>query len=80
MSVFFDLEKAYDRTWRHGIVMDMHQVGRGRLPLYIAEFLKRRTLTVRVGNHIYTKTTTKWSPTSKCFAGNTFCTKNKQHN
>ena len=44
VSVFFDFEKAYDRTWRYGIVRDMHNVGlRGRLPLYIAEFLKHRT-------------------------------------
>ena len=27
VSVFFDLEKAYDQTWRHGIVMDMHTAG-----------------------------------------------------
>ena len=56
VSVFFDLEKAYDRTWRYGIVRDMHNVGlRGRLPLYIAEFLKHRTLSVRIGNHISEK-------------------------
>ena len=82
VSVFFDLEKAYDRTWRHGIVMDMNQVRlRGRLPLYIAEFLKPQTLSVRVGNHISTKkTTTKWSSTRKCVVSNTFCTENKQYN
>ena len=54
--VFFDLEKAYDRTWRYGIVRDMHNVGRrGRLPLYIAEFLKHRTRSVRIGNHLSEK-------------------------
>ena len=26
VSVFFDLEKTYDRTWRYGIVRDMHNV------------------------------------------------------
>jgi hypothetical protein len=25
IAVFFDLEKAYDTTWKHGILMDLHQ-------------------------------------------------------
>ena len=30
---FFDLEKAYDTTWKHGIMKDLHDIGlRGRLP------------------------------------------------
>ena len=53
ISVFFDQEKAYDRTWRHGIVMDVHRVGlRVRVPVYIAEFLKHRILSVKIGNHM----------------------------
>ena len=36
VSVFFDLEKVYDMTWRHGIVQDLHSAGlRGYLPKYI---------------------------------------------
>ena len=32
VAVFFDLEKAYDTTWRHGIMRDLHDLGiRGRL-------------------------------------------------
>ena len=31
VAVFFDLEKAYDTTWRHGIMRDLHDLGiRGR--------------------------------------------------
>ena len=46
------MEKAYDGTWRHGIVMDMHTAGlRGRLPIFITKFLKHRTLSVRIGNY-----------------------------
>ena len=35
-AVFFDLEKAYDTTWRHGIMRDLHDLGiRGRLATFI---------------------------------------------
>ena len=37
VAVFFDLEKAYDTTWRYGIMKDIHKLGlRGRLPTFIA--------------------------------------------
>ena len=33
VGVFFDFEKAYDTTWRDGILRDMYRLGlRGRLP------------------------------------------------
>ena len=33
VAVCFDLEKAYDTTWKHGIMKDLHAMGfRGRLP------------------------------------------------
>ena len=33
ISVFFDMEKAYDMTWRCGILKDLHDIGlRGYLP------------------------------------------------
>ena len=32
-AIFFDLEKAYDTTWKHGIMKDLHSPGlRGSLP------------------------------------------------
>ena len=47
--VFFDLEKAYDRTWRYGILEDMNDAElRGRLPMFIRKYLKDRTIRVRV--------------------------------
>ena len=53
VSVFFDLEKAYDMTWRHGILEDLYSAGmRGHLPQYIQEFLKDRKFKVRVGNYL----------------------------
>ena len=36
VAVFFDLEKAYDTTWKYGIMKDLFDAGlRGRLPLFI---------------------------------------------
>ena len=50
VSVFFDLEKAYDTTWKYGIMKDLHGMDlRGRLPLFIKFFLSERKFRVRVG-------------------------------
>ena len=51
VSIFFDLEKAYDTTWNHGILLDLYKTGlRGRLPMFICDFLSDRYFKVRVGN------------------------------
>ena len=51
VSIFFDLEKAYDTTWKHGILQDLHKCGlRGRLPVFISNFLALRNFRVRVGS------------------------------
>ena len=50
VAVFFDIEKAYDTTWKHGILRDLHLMGlRGHLPCFIREFLKDRSFQVRLG-------------------------------
>ncbi|WP_143558918.1 reverse transcriptase domain-containing protein, partial [Solemya velum gill symbiont] len=51
VTIFFDLEKAYDTTWKYGILKDLHKLGfRGRLPLFILNFLQDRTFQVRMGS------------------------------
>lgn len=51
VSVFFDLEKAYDTTWRYGIFKDLHMYGiRGRMLRCIQDFLTNRTFQVRFGS------------------------------
>ena len=51
VSVFFDLEKAYDTTWKYGILKDLHEAGlRGCMPLFISKFLENRNFKVRVGS------------------------------
>ena len=53
VAVFFDLEKAYDTTWRYDILKDMHKLGlRGRLPTFIENFLADSTMQVRVGSSL----------------------------
>ena len=49
VAVFFYLEKAYDTTWRYGILKDVHKLGlRSRLPTFIENFLADRAMQVRV--------------------------------
>ena len=48
--VFFDIEKAFDTTWKTGILRDLHKMGlRGNLPIFIENFLQNRTFQTRVG-------------------------------
>lgn len=51
LCVFFDIAKAYDTTWRHGILATVHELGiRGPLALFIKNFLHRRSFCTRVGS------------------------------
>ena len=51
VAVFFDLQKAYDTTWKHGIMQDLHEMGfRGNLPIFIRNFLSDRVFLVLYGN------------------------------
>src|SRR5215469_4750960 len=51
LGVLFDLEKAYDSTWRGGVLRKLLNLGfRGFLPLFIQNILSNRTFQVRVGN------------------------------
>ena len=51
VGIFFDLEKAYDTTWRFAILKTLHSWGmRGNLPIFITAFLQDRIFKVRCGN------------------------------
>ena len=53
VSVFFDLEKAYDTTWKYGILKDLHNVGlKGYLPNFIKNFLGNRNFNIRLGSTV----------------------------
>ena len=54
-AVFFDIEKAYDTTWRYGILREIYELGvRGALAFFICNFLRDRMFYVRVGNSMST--------------------------
>ena len=49
VSVFYDLEKAYDTTWRYGILLDLADARlKGRTPLYIKKFLENIQFNVKI--------------------------------
>jgi len=51
ICVSFDLRKAYDTTWRHGILKAIHNIGiRGNIPILIQEFLSNRSFKTKIGN------------------------------
>ena len=51
VTIFFDLEKAYDKTWKYGIMKNTHDIGlKGRLLLFIPNFLNDREFKVKVGS------------------------------
>ena len=51
LTIFFDIEKAYDTTWKHGILADLWNLGfRGHLSRFIQIFLSERSFRVRVGS------------------------------
>ena len=53
IAVFFYLKKAYDTTWKHGILQKLHGYGlRGHLPIFIKNFLMNRKIQVRVGSQL----------------------------
>ena len=51
VAIFFDLEKAYDTTWKYGILSDLFKAGlRGYLPTFVSKFLENRQFRVRIGS------------------------------
>ena len=51
LAVFFDLEKAYDTTWRYHILSCLHSVGiSGNMGVFLQNFLRQRSFRVRVAS------------------------------
>ena len=50
VGLFFDLKKAYETTWQYGIIRDLYRIGlRGRLHIFVSEYLRDRRIRVRIG-------------------------------
>ena len=48
IAAFLDIEKAYDMTWRHGLLSKLYGLGfRGNLPIFVQNFLSDRTFSVK---------------------------------
>ena len=51
VAIFFDFEKAYNTTWKYGIMIDLHDIGlRSRSPNFISNFLSDRSFNLRIGS------------------------------
>ena len=51
VGIFFDIAKAYDTTWRFGILKKLHNIGiRGNLARFIQNFLPDRSFRVRINS------------------------------
>ena len=56
ISIFLDLEKAYDTCWKQVILKQLFKFKiKGHLALYIQNFLKNRSIKVKVGNYLSEK-------------------------
>jgi hypothetical protein len=51
LCIVFDLEKAYDTTWKYGILKDLFEMGlKGKLSNVILNFFSERAFNVRVNS------------------------------
>ena len=53
ISIFFAVKKAYDTTWKYGIMKVLRKIGlRGNLPKFIQQFLNDRSFQVKAENQL----------------------------
>lgn len=51
IALFLDIEKAYDKTWRWGVLKKLENIGlMGHIAKFIEKFLTNRKITVLIGN------------------------------
>ena len=54
VSIFFDMRKTYDLTWRHGILVDINEAGiEGRMLNFMQNFLKPISFKVKVNEILF---------------------------
>ena len=53
-GVFLDIHKAFDMTWRHGILIKLYAHGvKGNLPIFVYNFLQDRTFSVKLPSNVF---------------------------
>ena len=58
VAIFFDIQKAYDRTWKFLIIKALHSSGiKGKIISFIRSFLSNRLIQVKVANTLSTSLT-----------------------
>ena len=51
IAIFFDIEKAYDATWKYPILKKLKDEGiDGQLPIFLQNFMSNRTFQIRIDN------------------------------
>ena len=51
VAVLFDIQKAYDTTWRYSILKSLFDINlKGELPIFIRNFLTERTFQTKIEN------------------------------
>ncbi len=54
VGVFLDIHKAFDMTWRHGILMKLCACGsRGNWPIFVYNFLQDRIFSVKLPTNVF---------------------------
>ena len=81
ITIFFDLEKAYDTTWKFGIIKDLYDLKlRGRLPKFIKNFLTDRTFQVCIRSTLSNLKKPRRCTTRQHSINHSFQHQNKQYN
>ena len=81
VSIFFDIEKAYDLTWKHGILMDIDEAEiEGRIFKFIRNFLKPRSIKVKFNELLSdTKVQTEGIPQGSVVSPTVFILKSREN-
>ena len=74
--MFLDIHKAFDMTWRHGILMKLYAHGfTGNLPIFVCNFLQDRTLSVKLPGNVISDVSIQenWVPQGSVLSPILFC-------
>jgi hypothetical protein len=69
VSIFFDLQKVYDTTWKYGILKDLFDMGlKGKLPTFMSNFLSNREFNSEFIQLILTSRNMRWDLSREAYS------------
>ena len=69
VSIFFDLQKVYDTTWKYGILKDLFDMGlKGKLPTFMSNFLSNREFNSEFIQLILTFRNMRWDLSREAYS------------